>query len=163
MRQLSGQDATFIFMEDRAAPLHLTSLYIYDPSTAPGGKVRHKQILAHIQSRLHSSKVFTQKLLHVPMNLDYPYWVDDPGFDLEFHVRHIGLPKPGTGANFVFYWHACIRRAWICPVPLGRCISSKAWTMWKVYPMDASRCCPNITTQQLMVPQERKSSAACTI
>lgn len=95
MRQLSGQDATFIFMENRAAPLHLTTLYIYDPSTAPTGKVRHKQILAHVASRMHSSKVFSQKLHHVPMNLDYPYWVDDPDFDLEFHVRHIGLPKPG--------------------------------------------------------------------
>ena len=94
MRQLSGQDATFVFMEDRSAPLHLTSLYIYDPSTAPGGKVRHKQLLAHIRSRLNTSKVFTQKLHHVPLNLDFPYWVDDPGFDLEFHVRHIALPSP---------------------------------------------------------------------
>ena len=94
MRQLSGQDATFVFMEDRAAPLHLSSLYIYDPSTAPGGRVTHKQLLAHIKGRLHTSRVFTQKLHHVPMNLDFPYWVDDPGFDLEFHVRHIGLPSP---------------------------------------------------------------------
>ncbi|RLQ22529.1 wax ester/triacylglycerol synthase family O-acyltransferase [Seongchinamella sediminis] len=94
MRQLSGQDATFIFMEKRATPLHLTSLYIYDPSTAPGKKVTYKQLMAHIESRLGSSKVFTQKLLHVPMDLDYPYWVDDPDFDLEFHVRHIALPAP---------------------------------------------------------------------
>jgi len=95
MRQLSGQDATFVFLEDPAVPLHLTTLYIYDPSTAPKGKVTHKQLLAHIESRLQSSKVFTQKLQHVPMNMDFPYWVDDPDFDLEFHVRHIGLPKPG--------------------------------------------------------------------
>ena len=94
MRQLSGQDATFVFMENPAAPLHLTSLYIYDPSTAPKGKVTHKQLLAHIDSRLHSSKVFTQKLQHVPMNVDFPYWVDDPHLDLEFHVRHIALPSP---------------------------------------------------------------------
>lgn len=94
MRQLSGQDATFVFLESSAAPLHLTTLYIYDPSTASGGTVTHKQLLAHIESRLHTSKVFTQKLLHVPMNLDYPYWVDDLDFDLEFHVRHIALPSP---------------------------------------------------------------------
>jgi len=94
MRQLSGQDATFVFLENQAAPLHLSSLYIYDPGTAPGGKVTHKQLLAHIESRLHTSKVFTQKLMHVPMNLDFPYWVDDPDFDLEFHVRHIALPSP---------------------------------------------------------------------
>lgn len=94
MRQLSGQDATFVFMEDRRSPLHLTTLYIYDPNTAAGARVTHKQLLAHIRSRLHSSKVFTQKLHHVPMDLDFPYWVDDTNFDLEFHVRHIALPTP---------------------------------------------------------------------
>ena len=94
MRQLSGQDATFVFMEHPAAPLHLSALYIYTPRTAPGGKVTHKQLLEHIASRVHSSKVFTQKLHKVPMDLDFPYWVDDPGFDLEYHVRHIALPSP---------------------------------------------------------------------
>jgi WS/DGAT/MGAT family acyltransferase len=94
MRQLSGQDATFVFMEDPAAPLHLSALYIYDPATAPGGKVTHKQLLAHIKSRMHTSRVFSQKLHKVPMDLDFPYWVDDPDFDLEFHVRHIALPSP---------------------------------------------------------------------
>ena len=78
-------------MEDRRSPLHLTTLYIYDPNTAAGARVTHKQLLAHIRSRLHSSKVFTQKLHHVPMDLDFPYWVDDTNFDLEFHVRHLSL------------------------------------------------------------------------
>lgn len=135
MRQLSGQDATFIFMEDRAAPLHLTSLYIYDPSTAPGGKVRHKQILAHIQSRLHSSKVFTQKLLHVPMNLDYPYWVDDPGFDLEFHVRHIGLPKPGDWRQL------CILLARLHSQGLD--MSRPPWEMYIIEGLDNVEGIPN--------------------
>ena len=36
-----------------------------------------------------------QKLVRVPLGLDHPYWVDDPDFDLEYHVRHIALPKPG--------------------------------------------------------------------
>ena len=94
MRQLNGQDSTFVFMEKPGAPLHLTTLYVYDQSTAPGGKITHKQILEHIRSRVHTSSVFTQKVKRVPGDLDYPYWVDDDSFDLEFHVRHIALPSP---------------------------------------------------------------------
>ena len=70
-------------------------LSIYDPSTAPGGKVTFKGILANFQERIHLARTFRQKMVPVPMNLDHPYWVEDRDFDLEFHVRHIALPKPG--------------------------------------------------------------------
>jgi WS/DGAT/MGAT family acyltransferase len=94
MRQLTAQDATFLYLESQGAHLHLTALYIYDQSTAPGGIVRHKDILKHVSSRLHISPVFRQKLVSLPLSVDYPYWVDDEQFDLEFHVRHIALPEP---------------------------------------------------------------------
>jgi WS/DGAT/MGAT family acyltransferase len=94
MRQLSGQDATFLFLETQAAYLHLSGLYIYDQSCVPGGALSHKDVLNHIASRLNTSTVFRQKLLSVPFNLDFPYWVDDANFDIEFHVRHIALPSP---------------------------------------------------------------------
>jgi len=94
MRQLSGQDATFLYLEQQGAHLHVGGLQFYDPSTAPGGNVSHKDILQHIESRLDTSQVFRQKLVDVPLSLDFPYWVDDDRFDLEFHVRHIGLPSP---------------------------------------------------------------------
>ncbi len=94
MEQLSGQDASFLYFETPHAPMHIGSFAIYDPSTAPNGFVRFKDILAHMESRLHLSRAFRQRLVHVPMNLDHPYWIQDR-FDLEFHVRHIALPKPG--------------------------------------------------------------------
>lgn len=94
MRQLTGQDAVFLYMESRGAPLHVSALSVYDPSTAPDGAVRYKDILKHIESRLDTSPVFRQKLVQLPLSLDFPYWVDDENFDLEFHVRHIGLPAP---------------------------------------------------------------------
>ncbi len=68
---------------------------IYDPSTAPEGIVTHKGILATLQSRLDMAPAFRRKLVHVPFDIDEPYWVDDPHFDLEYHVRHLALPKPG--------------------------------------------------------------------
>jgi WS/DGAT/MGAT family acyltransferase len=95
MKQLSGLDTMFLYMEKTRTPLEVSSLQIYDPSSAPGGKVRFTEILATFESRLDRSKVFKRKLLEVPFSLDHPYWVDDPDFDIEYHVRHISLPKPG--------------------------------------------------------------------
>lgn len=95
MQQLSPQDAMFAFMESPTTPLQLGWLNIYDPSTASDGMVRFKAILAHVEQRLHTVRFFRQKLAFVPLNLDEPYWVDDEGFDLEYHVRHTALPSPG--------------------------------------------------------------------
>jgi WS/DGAT/MGAT family acyltransferase len=95
MEQLSGQDASFVYLDTPTTPMHIGSVGIYDPSTAPGGFVRFKDILAHIESRLDRARSFRQKLVRVPFDLDHPYWIDDPDFDLEYHVRHIALPKPG--------------------------------------------------------------------
>ncbi|MEM9172911.1 MAG: wax ester/triacylglycerol synthase family O-acyltransferase [Pseudomonadota bacterium] len=95
MEQLSGLDASFLYMETTNTPMHIGSLCIYDQSTAPGGMVRFKDILAFYEERLHRTKVFRRRLARVPMSLDHPYWIEDPDFDLEFHVRHIALPRPG--------------------------------------------------------------------
>ncbi|MEA3057064.1 MAG: diacylglycerol O-acyltransferase / wax synthase [Actinomycetota bacterium] len=95
MRQLSGMDASFVYLEAPRAPMHIGSVAIYDPSTAPGGKVTFKGILDHITGRMPLVPSYREKLARVPFDMDHPYWVDDPDFDLEFHVRHIALPKPG--------------------------------------------------------------------
>jgi diacylglycerol O-acyltransferase / wax synthase len=95
MEQLSGQDASFVYFDTPTTPMHIGSVGIYDPSTAPGGFVRFKDILRHIESRLDGARSFRQKLVRVPFDLDHPYWIEDEAFDLEYHVRHIALPAPG--------------------------------------------------------------------
>ena len=100
MRQLSGHDASFLYSDTQHANANVTFVQIYDQGTAPGGQVRFKTILAHIQSRLHRSPIFRSKLLRVPLELDEPYWVEDETFDLEYHVRHIALPHPGDWRQF---------------------------------------------------------------
>ena len=94
-KQLSGMDSLFLYTENHRAPLEVGCLQIYDPSTSPKGEVRFKEILATFQGRLDRWDLFRQRLVEVPLSLDYPYWVDDDDFDLEYHVRHISLPKPG--------------------------------------------------------------------
>ncbi len=95
MRQLQGMDSSFVAMESPNSPMHIGNLLIYNPATAPGGFVRFKDILQFFQSRMQLSKTMRQRLVRVPFDLDYPYWIEDPDFDLEYHVRHVALPKPG--------------------------------------------------------------------
>lgn len=95
MQQLSAQDASFVYLETPHTPMHIGSVAIYDPSTARGGFVRFKDILRFIEGRLPGARSFRQRLVRVPFDLDHPYWIEDPEFDIEFHVRHIALPKPG--------------------------------------------------------------------
>ncbi len=95
MQQLSWTDDMMLRAETPAAPLQIQLLLIYDPSTAPNGKVTFKGILEELDARLHLADVFRWRLAELPGGLHRPYWVDDPNFDLEYHVRHIGLPQPG--------------------------------------------------------------------
>src|SRR6202045_3196033 len=81
--------------ERPATPLQIQLLLIYHPSTAPAGTVTFKGILAELEARLHLADIFRRRLTDLPGGLHRPYWVDDPSFDLEYHVRHIGLPQPG--------------------------------------------------------------------
>jgi diacylglycerol O-acyltransferase / wax synthase len=100
MRQLSGQDASFLYLDTPNCDMHGTLVFIYDPSSAPKQPVGFKDILRHVESRLSVSRIFRQRLVHVPLELDYPYWVDDAGFDIEYHVRHMALPKPCDWRQF---------------------------------------------------------------
>ena len=95
MQQLSGLDASFVYFELNRAPTHVAGLYLYDPSTAEGGRVGFEQIREHLQRRLHLARAFRQKLVRVPFDLDHPYWIEDPDFDLDFHLRRVALPAPG--------------------------------------------------------------------
>lgn len=95
MEQLSGLDGMFLHAELPGMPMTISPLTIYDPSTAPQGTVRFKDILQVFENGLHKASVFRRRLVEVPFNLDHPYWIEDPDFDIEFHVRHIALPQPG--------------------------------------------------------------------
>ncbi len=95
MHQLTGMDASFLYLETPSAPMHISGLAIYDQSTAPGGKVRFKDIIENYSHRLRALPPTTRKLVEVPFNLDHPYWVSDGNYDPEFHIRHLALPKPG--------------------------------------------------------------------
>ena len=95
LQQLSPLDASFLYVENQKAGNHIGGLYIYDQSSVPGGKLGFKDILRFMESRLHLAPRYRHKVVNVPLNLDHPYWADDERFDLEYHIRHLALPKPG--------------------------------------------------------------------
>jgi WS/DGAT/MGAT family acyltransferase len=95
MKQLGSQDAGFVYNETPNTPMHISGLGIYDQSTAPGGRLGHKDIIQYVQDRIHLAPIFRYKYVEVPFGLDKPYWIEDPDFDIEFHIRHIALPHPG--------------------------------------------------------------------
>ena len=91
--------------------------------------MRFKSILAHIESRLGQLADLPQKLLRVPLDLDYPYWVEDENFDLEYHVRHIALPKPGDWRQF------CIQASRIHARPLD--LNRPLWEIYVIEGLDS--------------------------
>jgi diacylglycerol O-acyltransferase / wax synthase len=100
MQQLSAQDAQFLYAQSANTLTHVMGIYIYDPSTAPGGTVRFKDIIGQIERRVDSSPVFKRRLHRLPLDIDYPYWVEDEHFDVEAHVTHARLPEPGDWRQF---------------------------------------------------------------
>lgn len=128
MQQLSALDASFLYLETPTTPMHVGGVAIYDPSTAPGGIVRFKEILAHMEQRLPLAKTTRQRLVRVPMNLDHPWWIEDPKFDVEFHIRHIRLPKPGDWRQL------CIQIARLHSRPVDQ--NHPLWEMFVIEGLD---------------------------
>src|SRR4051794_1533690 len=94
MKQLTGLDASFLFLETGSQFGHVSSLSIYarpdDPDYQPLSAWR-----GQLERRLHLLEPLRRRLREVPFGLDHPYWVEDPDFDLDFHVRHTAVAPPG--------------------------------------------------------------------
>jgi diacylglycerol O-acyltransferase len=100
MKKLTGQDALFLHIDRPNAGTHGSMIYIYDQEDVPAGPLRFKQILGHIERNLDAAPFFRRKIVQLPLSLGYPYWALDDKFDINFHVRHSALPKPGDWRQF---------------------------------------------------------------
>lgn len=95
MQQLSGVDAAFLSMETGTTFGHVGSLVVLE-GTTPTGPLTFEAVRAVVEDRLHLLPPLRRRLAAVPFGLDRPYWVEDPDFDLEFHLREVALPTPGS-------------------------------------------------------------------
>jgi WS/DGAT/MGAT family acyltransferase len=96
LRQLTGLDAQFLALESPRQAGHVSGLAVLDPSTRPNGRLELADVQNMIAERLSLLPPFRWRLKPVPLGLDYPYWIDDPDFDLEYHVRELALAPPPT-------------------------------------------------------------------
>jgi len=96
MQQLTGMDTMFFGLENESNPMILATLDICNPATAPGGKAGFEEILSLFRRKIDQLPMLRKRLLRVPLNLDYPYWIDYQAFDLDEHFFRVRLPEPGT-------------------------------------------------------------------
>lgn len=113
MEELTGLDASFLFSEDSRTPMHVGGVQFYLPDC---GRFNFDHMRDTIQSRLHLSKVFRRRLVQAPMGIGRPRWIEDPDFDLDYHVRHDSLPRPGGSAELRDY----VSRFFSLPLDLER-------------------------------------------
>lgn len=100
MFQLSGMDSMFFHLESEKLPMHISSCIIFKPRRARKGQKAGTPEFSEIRALfekhlLPQVPILKCRLQSVAFNLDQPYWVEDEYFDLNFHLQHLALPKPG--------------------------------------------------------------------
>lgn len=121
MLQLSGLDTAFLNMETDATFGHVSQLMLFEADGFHGGRPL-EAVRAHFAARIYAHAPFCRRLVEVPMGLDRPYWIDVGEVDLEFHVRHIGVPPPGEDTQLAD------QIAWIIERPMDR-----SRPLWELY------------------------------
>jgi WS/DGAT/MGAT family acyltransferase len=123
VERLTGLDAAFLSLETPSNHMHLILVAVLDPTEAPGGftAATIKQL---IENRIETLPPFRRRVVRVPFGLHHPLWIEDPGFDIDFHVRQVAVPAPGGErelADFV---------GEVAGWPLDR--DRPLWQMWVV-------------------------------
>jgi WS/DGAT/MGAT family acyltransferase len=132
LRQLTSLDAQFLAIESPTHYGHVGGLVIVDPSTRESGQIRLEDMTELLSERMHLLPVMRWRLAEVPLGLDRPYWIEDPGFDLEYHLREIALPAPGDDRRLAE--QVCR----ICSRHLDR--SRPLWELYLIQGLEGGRC-----------------------
>lgn len=133
LHQVDSEDAGFLFAERLDNPAHLSLIALYDQSSLAGDVVRFQHLRQLIANRLQTTPILRQGLRRIPADLDYPYWVEDPGFDIDYHVRHLALPQPGDWRQF------CIQVARLHSRPLDT-----RRPLWELYVVEGLNALPDL-------------------
>ena len=130
MQRLTGLDAGYLYMETPTLHMHTLKVSVLDPSTVPGG-YSFSQVREELGRRLHLLPPFRRRLVEVPFGLNHPVWIEDPDFDLDWHVRRIVAPAPGGQREF------CEIISDIASHQLDR--RRPLWEIWVVEGLEAGR------------------------
>ncbi len=103
MNHLSGMDASFLHLESPEMPMHVGSLCVLDLPDGFASDDFFEHAKQRMAERLHLAELFTRKLALIPFDLSNPVWVEDEDIDLDYHIRHVTLPKPGSNRQLQQY------------------------------------------------------------
>lgn len=98
MKMLSGLDGVFLHLETPEMPMHVGSVSLLEPPASARGGF-HRSVRRLYERRLHLAPVISRKLHEFPLGMANPVWVQVPAVDLDYHIRHVTLPAPGTLAQ----------------------------------------------------------------
>lgn len=129
-RRLSGVDSVFVYMESAITHHHTLKISIIDPSTDPDGW-NFETYLQHARDTFPLVSLWRERCLKTPFGLHYPIWVDDPNFDIEYHIRHIACPAPGDNKAFCKLVSELYSR--------GLDIRRPLWQMWVIEGLEGGR------------------------
>lgn len=138
--RLTPLDASFLYLEETATPMHLGGLAVFAPAEGVFDTSRLAELVA---SRLDLVPRYRQRVRHVPGGIAAPVWVDDENFDLSYHVRRTALPRPGSDAQL----HELVAR--VLSRPLDR--ERPLWEMYLVEGLGGGRFALVTKTHQALV------------
>ncbi len=138
--RLSALDASFLHLEAPTTPMHVGGVAIF---SRPRGAFDYDALVAHVAARIGLVPRYRQRIVPVPGNIANPVWVDDPAFDLSYHVRRSALPRPGTDEQLLDLVARLMSR------PLDR--SRPLWEMYIVDGLSGSRFAVISKTHHAMV------------
>jgi WS/DGAT/MGAT family acyltransferase len=124
--RLTSVDASFLHQEGPASHMHIGAVLLFE-----GPPPQFADYLDHVRGRLHLVPRYRQKLATPPLETGRPLWIDDPSFNLEYHVRHAALPSPGTEEQLLQLG------ARIASQQLDRC--KPLWESWLVEGLEDDR------------------------
>ncbi len=139
MQQLTGLDSAFLYLETETSPMHIGGVSILDADT-PDGPFDIERLKALVESRLHTSRTFTQKLADVPLNLGKPYWVEADDFDIDQHIEKTQLPEPGGMKEL----RALVQWELAQPLPRDR-------PLWQILVVEGLNSIDNVTPGSLAI------------
>lgn len=131
MKRVQPTDVAYLDAERPGTPPLMAALLILDPSTASGSFVRHRDVLAYVERRLHLAPAMRRRLVPNPLGIDEPRMIDDQNFDLEFHIRHLALPKPRDRRQL----NILIARLMSRPIDMNR-------PLWEMYIIEGLEAFP---------------------
>jgi len=126
MQRMSALDAEMFFAEQYRTPMHIASMTVLE-----GPPPDYEDLAAMVRTRIRLIPRYLQKVVKVPLNLGRPVWVDDPRFQLDYHLRHTAVPPPGGPEEL----RQVADRVLSLPLDMRRPL----WELWFVEGLDGGR------------------------